>query len=237
MEKILSKAVFAGLCLLFTSAGADAYLVSVDFTARVSSITDNSGYLTGHIGVSDVFSGKYSYETETPDTNSLSEVGDYRHTSSPYGVSFDINGYGFRTNPHEVDFLLELGNDRDTADYDFYLFHRYNNLFDLAVPPLPAFPEIPPRNTVSFYLRDSTGNVLTSTEIPLQAPVLENWPGPNYMNISSESGVYGGEFFYYIRAELLSVTPSAPVPEPCTMLLFASGIAGLLGYRRKSRRQ
>ncbi|GEM_PF-2941175 len=233
MEKIFTKGVIVGFflfCLLFAPRQANAYLISVDFTAEVSGIYDPRGYLTGHIGIGNIFSGTYSYETETPDTNTLPHIGDYRHVSSPYGVSFDINGYQFRTDPDNVDFILELGNDLPSSKYDFYLFHSYNNLFDLAVTPLPEpeLSDLPPRNVVSFYLHDATGTALSSTEIPLEAPVLAEWTGRNYMIITSESDMFAGEYFYIIDANLLSVTPSAPVPEPSTIILFTSGVAVLL---------
>jgi hypothetical protein len=50
--------------------------------------------------------------------------------------------------------------------------------------------------------------------------------GPNYFECD---GLYLG-----IK---IQGTPGAPVPEPATMLLFGSGLAGLFGFRRKFRKK
>lgn len=38
--------------------------------------------------------------------------------------------------------------------------------------------------------------------------------------------------FDYLSADSIQTT-SAPVPEPCTMILFGSGLLGLVGFQRK----
>ena len=35
---------------------------------------------------------------------------------------------------------------------------------------------------------------------------------------------------------VISKTPPTPIPEPCTLLLFATGLAGLSGLKRKARK-
>ena len=126
--------LFLGLLALFVPVNpAGATPISIDITATISSISDSDGFLTGHIGVGDIIHGTYIYETTTVDTNALSEVGDYRHTTAPFGITLEVNGYLFRTDPDIVDFLVELCNDHDD-NHDAYLLRSYNNLFDITVP-------------------------------------------------------------------------------------------------------
>ncbi len=76
---------FLGLLTAFVPLNpAGAAPISIDITATISSISDSYGFLTGHIGVGDIIHGTYIYETTTADTNALSEVGDYRHTTAPF---------------------------------------------------------------------------------------------------------------------------------------------------------
>ena len=94
--------------------------------------------------------------------------------------------------------------------------------------------------TTSFSLNNSVGTPLTGIDITsfntLNLGDFPNLSGSSLFNggPSSGFGAPGGSVNYDVTT--LSFSPSATtVPEPSTMLLFGSGLAGLIGwqYRKK----
>jgi hypothetical protein len=85
-----------------------------------------------------------------------------------------VNGLQFRTDPQDVDFLVELVNDHGFPASDNYLIRSYNNVFDVNV---PANPRDPMRITkhISWQLDDPTLNALHGIALTETAPVLADW--------------------------------------------------------------
>lgn len=148
------------LAFVLSSSPVAAQDVTVTFKGTVTS-TLNSPF--ADIAEGTPFTGSYTFNASTPDSNAMTEVGDFVHTTTPYGVRVTIGTHVFRTDPASVNFVIELVNDYDSMDS--YLFHSYTNLDTDGV-------QI---DTINLQLDDPTSTVLTSTALSPAAPDIARW--------------------------------------------------------------
>jgi hypothetical protein len=176
--------------------------VTVSFKGTITEIYYDNPF--PDIAVGTPFTGYYTYSLATPNTNG-SQVGDYWHSSAPYGVTVTVGNRTFKTNPSSVNFLVELIN--DYYNQDNFVFHSYNNLETdgIAVP------------FISWQLDDPTQTALTHVNLPSTPFDLSNWTQHAGFTISSFSSV-----LYLIRGRVeqvqlgtgLYVPPASGIPGP-----------------------
>ncbi len=189
----------ATLCLLLGLPNAgETSPITVAITGTVRSVDDFPGVLGGAINPGDTITGFYTYDSATPDSNSLETVGDYWHTTAPFGISLTVAGLTFQTDPNNVSFLVEIVNDHAPGipPTDNYVLHSYNNLFAVSVPDElgPG-----PMNVISWQLDDPTALALSSTDLPTTPPVLSDWQSLFGLDIMST-----GDGFFLIRSDITS---------------------------------
>jgi hypothetical protein len=201
--------IAAGVCLLaFQSQRADATLITISIEAEVDSVEDLGNYLEGKISPGDIITGTYTYESTTPDSSPLDPiVGHYYHYSSPAGISLNVAGFTFQTDPMNVEFLLGVGNNGPSGD-DIYWLASYNNL------PLSTGVLV---DRIVWQLNDTTGTAFSNDALPTTAPILGEWQ-ENLLRLQ-------GDRAYAIDAHVTSA-----IPEPGTLVLLSLG--GLLLIRR-----
>lgn len=152
--------LLAAMLVLFWTTSAAAQDVTVSFYGTLT-LVESSPFPELTVGVP--FTGSYTYSLSTPDTNVAPQVGDYQHISAPYGVTVTIGTHTFRTDPQNVNFLVELVN--DYFDLDNYQFLSYNNVnTDGASVQL-----------IHFQLDDPTQTALVDTSLPASPPDLSRW--------------------------------------------------------------
>lgn len=162
---------------------ARAEPVCVNIRAEVEFVDDPTDILGGAIGDGDIITGTYVYESTTPDSNSSPTVGDYWHTDAPYGVTLNAGGLTFRTDPNDVNFLVEIVNDHGVPASDNYLFRSYTNIFDVGSNS---------ENHISWQLDDPTLGALGSEALPGVPPVLPRWQSIFGLEIESWDYYTGG---------------------------------------------
>jgi hypothetical protein len=168
--------------------------VKIAFTAKVSDLQDVSNVLEDNVKVGDTLTGTYTYNPSTKDTNADETVGDYHHVKKPYGIIVNAGNLVFKTDPKNVNFLVELVN-RDLDDH--YLLRSYTNL--------PLSNGIPVEH-ISWQLDNETGESLSSASLKKAPtpPKLQDWIDPFGLTIiGGDESDFENSFF--IRAHVDSV--------------------------------
>jgi hypothetical protein len=141
--------------------------IAIAIVAEVTYVNDPGNLLGGAINVGDEITGKYIYDSTTPDSIPDPSIGFYEHTSSPYGFKLKVGGFEFKTDPNDVDFLIAIfDNSYFYYSGDFYGVVSYNNL------QLSNKIDV---DLILWGLIDQTDNALSSDVLPTTAPVLSDW--------------------------------------------------------------
>jgi len=203
-EKIIAiVAVMLGLVLY--SSLAEGALITIQIEGVVDNVMDVGNYLEGKIKVGDTFTGSYTYDSDTPDSSPLDLVqGNYWHYNPPAGISLNVGGFDFKTDPANVEFHVAIRNDIQPGGSDIYALGSSNNLLLSNGTSVEG---------ITWQLYDPTGNALSSDALPTTAPVLEDWQ-------SNVLHIYGYKDRFHIYA---TVTSAQIIPEPATILMLGFG--------------
>jgi hypothetical protein len=191
--------LLAGLLSTFSApASAQSTAMTIDFIAEISDVQD-SFHVLKDISSGQTITGTYVYNSTSPDSNPDDPtVGEYWHTTAPFGITVNAGKYTFSTDPNNVQFLVEMV-DREFSDA--YVLHSYNNIPQ----PMPGFQATVDR--ISWQLDDPTGTALSIDALPTDAPDLNAWQSLYGLTIEghSLSKKNTGVVPYYIRAHVVSV--------------------------------
>lgn len=199
--KRLAKALIlvsaVAICLVLparpgTQANPDAN-ITINITAQVAVVDDPDMVLGGAIGVGDTITGTYTYDSTNPDSNPLPTVGDYQHSSAPYGIRVNAGGFVFETDPSDVDFLVEIVNDHGDPPRDGHQLRSYNNL------PLSNGATV---DHIAWQLDDPTATAVSSEALPTEPPVLTDWESVFGLTLEGYDPSDPSEPDYFIRAHV-----------------------------------
>lgn len=202
MKRGIILTVVVIICALsFSARPARATLITIEITAEVDFVYDPSGCLEGNIGVGDIITGAYTYESSTADSSPLDPIkGDYLHYAPPAGISLSVGGFDFQTNPADVRFAVSVRNNNPSGD-DIYAIVSYNNL---------ALSNGSLVNDIYWQLTDHTASALSSDALPTTPPILDHWQANHlFLRIDEKS--------------IVTAYVTSAVPEPATIVLFVIG--------------
>ena len=193
-------AIAAVAVFFVTASSVSAQDVTFRFTGQVREL---SGSPFEDIGPGTSFNGCYTFSLATPDTNSASTVGDYRHGPG-YGVVVQMGSTTFQTNRTAGGFLIELVNDHGNPSSDNYYFGSENNRISKGVYV----------RYISFQLDDSTTAALNDTQLSTNPPDLSAWEY-QWFGLTLE----GSNSDWMIRGDVTAITYDAegscdPVEDP-----------------------
>ena len=144
-------------------------------------------------------------------------MGIIRILHPPHGIFLSIDGFEFNTDPTNIDFWVQIGND-EGLHHDFYQVRSWNNIFLSNGIPGPLFVE-----NIWWSLVDPSGSALSSDVLPPTPPVVGNWQ-------DNVLGITGPKQIFEVRARV-----TLAIPEPGTILLF--GVGGLIFRLKKKNKR
>jgi hypothetical protein len=187
-----------------------ASLITYDFTGSVVIVDP---LLSGQFNTTQTISGSFTYDTSTPDSDPTDFSGFYYNAIT--ALTFRIDGYtgSFILSPINESVVIK----DDGADLLYFL----TGVAAPDIGPLPAF-------GFDLGFVDYTRSAFTNDSLP------ETIPDPSFFDLS----VWGYHVqtagdFHSVWGDFTSFTKApSQVPEPSTMLLIGTGLAGV-GIMRK----
>ncbi len=166
--------------------------VAVRFTGRVTEFDNRADIFPGDIPMGTACEGLFTYSLSLPDSDTSSDRGEYRHTSSRYRMEVSIDGYDFRSTPTDEFSYVVYVADRDSYDS-----------FDIRVrdAQMPGTGDMP---RMYLDLGDDDAASFDSIAAPLQIPAIDEFE-ESFVRLERSDAVYPTDR-YEIRCQLEELT-------------------------------
>ncbi|UCF49913.1 MAG: hypothetical protein JSU91_00075 [Thermoplasmatales archaeon] len=167
--------------------------IAIKIVGKITNVNDPDNLLGGTILIGDRITGKYNYDSGTPDSVADPKIGAYEYTTSNYGIELKAGGFVFKTDPNDVDYSIHICDGHYFCDYwDEYRIYSDSNL------QLSNGIDV---DRIIWFLTDSTGNALSSDALPTIPPILSDWD-------ENRLAIMGYHPMFVIRATVTRATLS-----------------------------
>jgi hypothetical protein len=207
-----------GFALVSALPTAQATPTTFAYTGIVQTVVPA---LSGTFQPGDAFSGSYTFESTTPDTDPSPGFGLYANAIT--GLTFTIGSYtgGADCSSGSCDIAVQDGGPGDCALIDCYIV-------TVSHPTGPSVEGVLP-TSFGLSLLDGSGLALSSDALPLIPPDLSSFPITFF-------GVNFDDFAFGVEGELTSLTlkATATVAEPSVLFLVVVALLGMAIRQRSS---
>ena len=219
MKRVLLFIVGVGLLVLGGAGSVGATLITFEFEGQVNRVDDTVNNIqSGSISVGDYMSGSFTIDTTSPDTNPDDpETGSYVMDSSLVDFRFNFNGDSLSQTSPDFEFHVVARN--TLGDFNQQVIAVAENDFDSIWGWTPEY--------MIMGIYNHTSLVLENDYIPTDID-LSQWDGGSWR-------IAGGGTKLTGSIDVISRT--APVPEPATIFLFGTSLAGLAGSRLRRKKK
>jgi hypothetical protein len=198
-------------------------IVTFNVSATVREIYDYDNALGNMINVGDIISGSYTFNTNTPDSDSTPEYGFYEHTpgSGNYGFNINIANTNLKTNTSTDTFNIIIGDGNGSTTWDTYGVDNFG-----AQQPFVNSTVV---ENIGIYIDDQSGNIITGTNLTDQPPALS---GTGYKDfyIGGTSITTPYSSYFSIIATVNSITPACEEPNDPIVVSPASGVFDVMQH-------
>ena len=212
-NKIKGIAVIIWICLWFPVCICHAWPLTVEFTAEVIEVYESDDFLEGKVEVGDTINGTYSYDTSMP--SSMQFVWYYySFNSPPAGISVQVGGFEFKTDPNDIELVIAVENDSSTVLAPRDSFRLDSSINIMLCDDILCYDNF--SGNFSIYLGNYYSTALLSYKLPASAPNLSDWMARGIeFSGGVSNGSSGGRFStgkgFHIKGRL---TSAALVSEP-----------------------
>jgi hypothetical protein len=199
--------LLSGLC----AASASAAIVTVNLTAHITGVSDQSGIFYGQIAAGQPVTATYSYDTNTANQG-FAQVGQYQPATPPAKITVTVGAFSFQSNPTPASLMgssqFQLNvQPSSSGGYSSFAINSSSNQ-SIGAPGVTVA-------LINLFLVDAMGQWPSSIALPTNAPTQNFSTGA----APSQLQIQGGQNGFQLTAQI----DSAALAPPAVQVSPASG--------------